>query len=93
MTERLRHLYTAVLTITLAAELHDKTMGIEAGRKAGMPVDAFVDLAYKGLVAGESYIVIGTVGMGKNPAGEAFPELVAKRQFVFEELTKLMTKH
>jgi hypothetical protein len=40
-------------------ELHDAEMGEAAGRRRGMPVDAFAGLAYQGLAAGKGQIVSG----------------------------------
>lgn len=48
-------------------------MGEEAGRRLGMPLNAFTEEAYKELAAGNDQIVIGSVG----PA-ETFNEIIDK---------------
>ena len=55
------------------------------GRQLGMPVRAFVDETYKGLVAGKDQVIIGSVG----PA-DTFNEMIDKRRNAFENLAKLM---
>ena len=67
------------------AELHDVEMGEEAGRRLGMPLNAFTEEAYKELAAGNDQIVIGSVG----PA-ETFNEIIDKRRSAFNTLAKLM---
>jgi hypothetical protein len=63
-------------------------MGEEKGRALGMPVDKFIDEAYKGLVSGNDQIIIGAVG----PA-DVFNEIVDKRREAFDNLTKMMRSH
>lgn len=70
---------------SIVAELHDAQMGEEAGRKLGMPLDAFTEEVYKALVAGRDQIVIGSVG----PA-EAFNDIIDKRRNAFTALAKMM---
>lgn len=60
-------------------------MGEEAGRKLGMPLAAFTELAYKDMAAGLDQIVIGSVG----PA-DIFNEIIDKRRAAFELLAKMM---
>lgn len=60
-------------------------MGLEAGRKLGMPLEAFMEQAYQGLAEGKDQIVIGSVG----PA-ETFHEIVDKRRATFSNLATLM---
>ena len=60
-------------------------MGQEAGRKLGMPVDQFVNLAYEGIVRGEDQIVVGSIG----PA-QAFNQLIDTRRATFESLARMM---
>lgn len=67
-----------------AAELHDY-MGEQAGRKLGMPLDAFTETAYQGLAEGKDQIIIGSIG----PA-ETFNEIIDKRRTAFENLSKMM---
>lgn len=67
-------------------ELHDYN-GPD-GRKMGMPVDAFVDEAYKGLVEGSDQIVIGAVG-----PQERFDGIVNQRRAAFEDLAKFIQGH
>ncbi|OCL01224.1 oxidoreductase [Glonium stellatum] len=66
-------------------EIHDVTMGEEAGRKFGMPLDVFAEKAYEELVTGKDQIVIGSIG----PA-ETFNEIVDKRRASFDALCKFM---
>lgn len=68
----------------LLAELHDY-MSLEAGRKLGMPVHAYVDETYKGLVAGSDQVIVGSVG----PA-DTFNEIIDKRRNAFQNLAKMM---
>jgi hypothetical protein len=60
-------------------------MGLEVGRKVGMPIEEFTEEAYNGLAAGKEQIFIGTIG----PA-ETFHEIVEKRTFLFKFLAKIM---
>ena len=55
------------------------------GRQLGMPVHAFVDEAYKGLVSGSDQVVIGSIG----PA-DTFNEIIDKRRNAFQNLAKMM---
>ena len=64
LREQLRDTSVKVIELSPPAvqtELHDVEMGVEAGRKLGMPLDAFTDLAYKGLCSGQDQVVIGTL--------------------------------
>jgi short-subunit dehydrogenase involved in D-alanine esterification of teichoic acids len=70
-------------------ELHDAEMGEEAGRRLGMPVDAFADLAYQGLAAGKDQIVIGAL-FGQ-PEG-TLEGIIDKRRAAFEALAERMRK-
>jgi hypothetical protein len=60
-------------------------MGEEAGRKLGMPLDAFTEEAFNGLTSGKDQIVIGSVG----PA-DTFNEIIDKRRAATEWLAKVM---
>jgi hypothetical protein len=60
-------------------------MGEEEGRKLGMPVGAFTEQAFEGLMSGSDEIIIG----GPAPR-EVFNEVVAKRRMLFNNLTKLL---
>jgi hypothetical protein len=60
-------------------------MGEESGRNFGMPLGTFTDLAFKGLVAGQDQIVIGSIG----PA-ERFNAIIDQRRQAFEDLAKVM---
>jgi short-subunit dehydrogenase involved in D-alanine esterification of teichoic acids len=71
-------------------ELHDLEMGVEAGRKMGMPVELFTEEAYGELVNGTENIVIGNVG---GSSKEQFLEIAEKRQEAFERLTVLLRSH
>jgi len=68
-------------------ELHDY-MGKEIGRSSGMPLAAFTEKAYQGLVEGKDQIIIGSIG----PA-DTFNEIVDKRRAAFENLAKMMRQH
>lgn len=56
-----------------------------SGRQLGMPVQAFVDEAFKGLASGSDQVVIGSIG----PA-ETFNEIIDKRRSAFQNLAKIM---
>jgi short-subunit dehydrogenase involved in D-alanine esterification of teichoic acids len=71
-------------------ELHDLEMGVEAGRKIGMPVELFTEEAYGELVNETENIVIGNVG---GSSKEQFLEIAEKRQEAFERLTVLLRSH
>lgn len=60
-------------------------MGIEAGRKVGMPLDAFIEEAYAGLITGKDLVSIGSFG-----PPEVFNDIVEKRMSLFNSLTKMM---
>ena len=51
----------------------------------GMPVKEFTDAVFKGLLAGEDQIIIGSVG----PA-QIFNDIVDKRREAFENLSKML---
>ncbi|KAF5856218.1 hypothetical protein ETB97_007694 [Aspergillus alliaceus] len=53
--------------------------------KLGMPLDNFADLAFKGLLAGQDHIVIGSIG----PA-ERFNAIVDQRRAASEDLAETM---
>ena len=56
-----------------------------SGRQLGMPVQAFVDEAFKGMASGSDQVVIGSIG----PA-ETFNEIIDKRRSAFQNLAKMM---
>lgn len=56
-----------------------------SGRQLGMPLQAFVDEAFKGLASGSDQVVIGSIG----PA-ETFNEIIDKRRSAFQNLAKMM---
>jgi hypothetical protein len=60
-------------------------MGEEVGRKLGMPLDAFVEEAYNGLVAGEDTVFVGAIG-----PKEMFNDIVEKRRTIFDSFSKLL---
>ena len=64
----------------MQAELHDY-MEKNSGRQLGIPVQALVDEAFKGLASGSDQVVIGSIG----PA-EAFNEIIDKRRSAFQNL-------
>lgn len=57
-------------------------MGEEIGRKIGMPLDAFTEEAYSGLVAGNPTTYVGSIGNA-----DIFKEVVEKQMFLFNFLT------
>ncbi|KAF7114440.1 hypothetical protein CNMCM5793_008744 [Aspergillus hiratsukae] len=87
LRDQLQDTNVAVIEISPPAvqtEIHDY-MGEEIGRKLGMPLDTFTELAFKGLVAGQDQIVIGSIG----PA-ERFNALMDQRRQAFEDLAKMI---
>ncbi len=60
-------------------------MGEERGRQLGMPLEPFIDEAFKGLASGRDQIIIGSIG----PAA-TFNEIIDKRRVAFENLAKMM---
>ena len=60
-------------------------MGDSKGRQLGMPVQAFVDEAFKGLASGSDQVIVGSIG----PA-ETFNEIIDKRRNAFQNLAKMM---
>lgn len=61
-------------------------MGPEKGRKMGMPVEEFVDEAYKGLVSGSDEVSVGGVLGGKIDV----QGITEQRRTGFEALAKVM---
>ncbi|GFF34985.1 uncharacterized oxidoreductase DltE [Aspergillus udagawae] len=87
LRDQLQNSNVAVIEISpppVQTEIHDY-MGEESGRNFGMPLGTFTDLAFKGLVAGQDQIVIGSIG----PA-ESFNAIIDQRRKAFEDLAKLM---
>jgi hypothetical protein len=60
-------------------------MGEEVGRKVGMSLDAFVEEAYNGLVAGKDTVFVGAIG-----PKEMFNDIVEKRRTIFNSLAKML---
>ncbi len=60
-------------------------MGKEDGRKLGMPIGAFTEQAFEGLMSGSDEIIIG----GPAPK-EVFDEVLAKRRMLFNNLATLL---
>lgn len=60
-------------------------MGEERGRQLGMPLNAFIDEAYKGLASGSDQVVVGSIG----PA-DTFNDIIDKRRVAFENFAKMM---
>jgi hypothetical protein len=54
----------------------------------GMPVEEFIDIAYKGLVSGSDQIVIGDIG-----GAARFNSIIDERRAVFEGLAKILQSH
>jgi hypothetical protein len=65
-------------------------MGEEVGRKFGMPVDEFTEIAYTALAAGKDEVIIGTVGLGKGYDKEKFHAIVNGRRDAFQWLADIM---
>ncbi|KAI9370224.1 hypothetical protein BJX61DRAFT_101859 [Aspergillus egyptiacus] len=87
LREQLRHSRTRVIEISpppVQTELHDY-MGEQAGLSLGMPLDAFTQQAYQGLVDGKDQTIVGSIG----PA-ETFHEIVDKRRTAFTNLARMM---
>lgn len=87
LRDELRNTAVKVIEISpppVQTELHDY-MSPESGRKLGMPVHAFVDETYKGLVSGSDQVIIGSIG----PA-DTFNEIIDKRRSAFQNLAKMM---
>lgn len=60
-------------------------MGEEAGRKLGMPLETFTELAFTELATGNDQVVIGSIG-----PSETFNEIIDKRRTACSELARLM---
>jgi short-subunit dehydrogenase involved in D-alanine esterification of teichoic acids len=93
LREQLRGTRVKVIELSpplVQTELHDAEMGPDVGRKMGMPVDVFADLAYQGLAAGKDQVVIGTL-FGQ-PEG-TLESLINKRRTAFDALAVMMRKH
>ncbi|KAF7169689.1 hypothetical protein CNMCM5623_002353 [Aspergillus felis] len=87
LRDQLQNSNVAVIEISpppVQTEIHDY-MDEETGRKLGMPLDTFTELAFEGLVAGQDQIVIGSIG----PA-ETFNAIIDQRRKAFEDLANLM---
>ncbi|KAL9132520.1 MAG: hypothetical protein Q9175_006307 [Cornicularia normoerica] len=87
LRDQLRNSSVKVIEISpppVQTELHDY-MGHETGRQLGMPLRAYVDETYKGLVSGSDQVVVGSIG----PA-DTFNEIVDKRRNTFQNLAKMM---
>jgi short-subunit dehydrogenase involved in D-alanine esterification of teichoic acids len=87
LRDQLQNFNVAVIEIlppAVQTEIHHY-MGEEICRKLGMPLDTFADLAFKGLIAGQDQIVIGSIG----PA-ERFNAIVDQRRAAFEDLADVM---
>ncbi|KAB8239047.1 oxidoreductase, short-chain dehydrogenase/reductase family [Aspergillus alliaceus] len=81
LRDRLQNSNVAVIEISppvVQTELHHY--------KLGMPLDNFADLAFKGLLAGQDHIVIGSIG----PA-ERFNAIVDQRRAASEDLAETMS--
>jgi short-subunit dehydrogenase involved in D-alanine esterification of teichoic acids len=93
LREQLRGTRLKVIELSpplVQTELHDAEMGADVGRKMGMPVENFADLAYQGLAAGKDQVVIGTL-FGQ-PEG-TLESLISKRRTAFDALAEMMRKH
>ncbi|EED22572.1 oxidoreductase, short-chain dehydrogenase/reductase family [Talaromyces stipitatus ATCC 10500] len=65
-------------------ELHDY-LGAEMGREIGMPLDEYVDITYKRLVAGEDQIIVGSIG-----PPEIFHDIIRHRRMLSTNLAQMM---
>lgn len=86
-----RQLWKDLADVRTIAELHDY-MGAELGRKLGMPLDEFTELAYKELLSGQDQIRIGSIGPGKGYDEEKLQEVIDKRMEAFKWLSNLMLR-
>jgi hypothetical protein len=66
-------------------ELHDVTMGAEAGGKFGMPLDAFTNQAFDGIASGKDEVYVGTL-----LNSDKFLDLVDMRRTMVEGLAAVM---
>ena len=64
-------------------------MGVEAGRKFGMPLDQFTNEAFSEIVAGNQDIYIGTVG---GSTKEQVMEMANLKLAAFGRMTELTRK-
>ena len=62
-------------------------MGHEKGRALGMPVQDFVDIAYKELSGDKDFIVVGSIATEPR---EVYMDLVEQRRRIFDKLSKAM---
>lgn len=76
------------MLLTFIGELHDY-MG-QGGRKLGMPVDEFVDLAYGQLEKGEEHV---NVGQPLGATAESYAEFVGARQKMFDGIAEATLAH
>lgn len=65
-------------------------MGEEAGRKFGMPVDEFTEIAFKELASGKDQVIIGTIGPGKGYDENKFHAIMNGKRDAFQWLADLM---
>ncbi|KAF2652224.1 oxidoreductase [Lophiostoma macrostomum CBS 122681] len=70
-------------------EIHDREMGVEAGRSFGMPVAQFTEEAFSEIVAGNQDIYIGAVG---GSTREQVLEMAGLRLAAFARMAELIRK-
>lgn len=82
-----------ILPPVVQTELHDY-MGEERGRSMGMPVGAFTDQAYAGLVSGKDEVHVGGMGIPGTPEAAKvtglMEEIVEKRREGFQVFSEFM---
>ncbi|KAF2736062.1 putative NADP(+)-dependent dehydrogenase [Polyplosphaeria fusca] len=91
LREQLRDTNTKVVNVSpplVQSEIHDAEMG-PAGRKMGMPVEAFTDAAYAGIAAGTDNVLVGSIG---GSSEEQFVDIVDRREAAFDRLSELIRK-
>jgi short-subunit dehydrogenase len=91
LRQELAHAKSAVEIVEISppvvqTELHDYAG--PKGKQMGMPVEEFIDIAYKGLVSGSDQIVIGDIG-----GAARFNSIIDERRAVFEGLAKILQSH
>jgi short-subunit dehydrogenase len=93
LREQLRDTRVSVQHISpgpVQTELHEATLGKDAGSNFGMPLSEFVDEAWAGLAEGRNDIFPGTVG---GSTKEQFLELVRLRDEATARMSGLLRRH
>lgn len=88
LREELQHSKSPVKIIELwpppvQTEIHNNTM--PEGAKFGMPVEAYVNETYQGIVEGKDVVQVGDLGPDK-----IFQDILAKRIGLFDNLSSII---